>query len=137
MSYANQKIKDAAKKAKLYQWEIALEIGVSELRLFDGYGHHCLLKKKSASWSPLKSWQRRRNKMTTNFPTMNTITQAAATSGLAVYRVRQLCQSGRIKSIRCGRRILVNMDSLAAYLNEGDAVQPAPAVGGIRRADES
>lgn len=56
---------------------------------------------------------------------------------LAVYRVRQLCQSGRIKSIRCGRRILVNMDSLAAYLNEGDAVQPAPAVGGIRRADES
>lgn len=28
MSYANQKIKDAAKK--LYQWEIALEIGVSE-----------------------------------------------------------------------------------------------------------
>lgn len=63
--------------------------------------------------------------MTTNFPTMNTITQAAATSGLAVYRVRQLCQSGRIKSIRCGRRILVNMDSLAAYLNEGDAVQPA------------
>ena len=30
MSYANQKIKDAAKKAKLYQWEIALENGVSE-----------------------------------------------------------------------------------------------------------
>lgn len=57
---------------------------------------------------------------TTNFPTMNTITQAAATSGLAVYRIRQLCQSGRIKSIRCGRRTLVNMDSLAAYLNEGD-----------------
>lgn len=74
---------------------------------------------------------------TTNFPTMNTITQAAAASGLAVYRIRQLCQSGRIKSIRCGRRTLVNMDSLAAYLNEGDAVQPAPAVGGIRRADES
>ena len=57
---------------------------------------------------------------TTNFPTMNTITQAAATSGLAVYRIRQLCQSGRIKSIRCGRRTLVNMESLAAYLNEGD-----------------
>ncbi|MEF2886503.1 helix-turn-helix domain-containing protein [Gemmiger sp.] len=74
---------------------------------------------------------------TTNFPTMNTITQAAATSGLAVYRIRQLCQSGRIKSIRCGRRTLVNMDSLAAYLNDGDAVQPAPAVGSIRRVDES
>lgn len=137
MSYANQKIKDAAKKAKLYQWEIALEIGVSEPTLVRWLRTPLPAEKKSASWPPLKSWQRRRNKMTTNFPTMNTITQAAATSGLAVYRVRQLCQSGRIKSIRCGRRILVNMDSLAAYLNEGDAVQPAPAVGGIRRADES
>lgn len=30
MSYANQEIKDKAKKANIYQWEIALEIGVSE-----------------------------------------------------------------------------------------------------------
>lgn len=74
--------------------------------------------------------------ITTNFPTMNTITQAAKTSGLAVYRIRQLCAAGKIKSIRCGRRTLVNMDSLAAYLNEGDTVQSAPAVNGIRRADE-
>lgn len=74
--------------------------------------------------------------MTTTFPTMGTVMQAADTSGLAVYRIRQLCATGKIKSIRCGRRILVNMDSLAAYLNEGDTVQSAPAVNGIRRADE-
>lgn len=75
--------------------------------------------------------------MAMEFPTMSSITNAAKASGLAVYRIRRLCQSGRIKSIRCGRRTLVNMDSLAAYLNDGDAVQPAPAVGSIRRADES
>ena len=58
--------------------------------------------------------------MAMEFPTMSSITNAAKASGLAVYRVRQLCKEGRIKFICCGRRTLVNMESLAAYLNEGD-----------------
>ena len=58
--------------------------------------------------------------MAMEFPTMSSITNAAKASGLAVYRVRQLCKEGRIKFICCGSRTLVNMESLAAYLNEGD-----------------
>lgn len=48
------------------------------------------------------------------------ITDAAAQSGLSVYRIRMLCADGSIRSVRCGRRILVNMNSLAAYLNGTD-----------------
>lgn len=50
-------------------------------------------------------------------PTMATIPEAAVKTGLAVYRVRVLCAEGKVKSIRCGRRILVNLESLSAYLN--------------------
>lgn len=56
-------------------------------------------------------------------PTMAGITDAAAKSGLSVYRIRVLCADGSIRSVRCGRRILVNLvnlDSLAAYLNGTD-----------------
>ena len=68
-----------------------------------------------------------------SLPTMCSVTDAASRSGLAVYRVRVLCAEGAVQSIRCGRRILVNMDSLAAYLN-GDATAPAAAEAeGIRR----
>ena len=65
-------------------------------------------------------------------PEMSGIPAAAARSGLSVYRVRVLCAEGAVKSVRCGRRILVNLDSLAAYLN-GEAT-PAPAeADGVRR----
>ena len=57
---------------------------------------------------------------TLKLPTMAGITDAASRSGLAVYRVRVLCAEGAVQSIRCGRRILVNLDSLAAYLNGTD-----------------
>lgn len=50
-------------------------------------------------------------------PTMATIPEAAVKTGLAVYRVRVLCAEGKVKSIRCGRRILINLESLSAYLN--------------------
>lgn len=69
------------------------------------------------------------------FPHMGTIKEAADASGLAVYRVRRLVASGQIRYIKAGRRILVNLDSLARYLNAGD--QPAPAVcGGMQRIPE-
>lgn len=57
---------------------------------------------------------------TPKLPTMAGITDAAAQSGLSVYRIRVLCADGSIRSVRCGRRILVNMNSLAAYLNGTD-----------------
>ena len=69
------------------------------------------------------------------FPRMGTIKEAADASGLAVYRVRQLVASGRIRYVKAGRRILVNLDSLARYLNTGD--QPEPVnYGGMQRIPE-
>ena len=67
-----------------------------------------------------------------SLPTMCSVTDAASRSGLAVYRVRVLCAEGAVQSIRCGRRILVNLDSLAAYLNGGTAPAAAEA-DGVRR----
>ena len=48
------------------------------------------------------------------------------------YRIRVLCADGSIRSVRCGRRILVNLDSLAAYLNGTDTPAAAEAEG-VRR----
>lgn len=63
-------------------------------------------------------------KETPKLPTMASIPDAAVKSGLSVYHIRMLCADGSIRSIRCGRSILVNLDSLAAYLN-GDTTAPA------------
>ena len=54
------------------------------------------------------------------FPHMATIREAAAASGLAVYRIRQLVSAGQVKHIHAGRRILVNLDSLARYMEQGE-----------------
>lgn len=67
-----------------------------------------------------------------SMPTMAGIPDAAAKSGLSVYRIRVLCADGSICSVRCGRRILVNLDSLAAYLNGTDTPAAAEAEG-VRR----
>ena len=69
------------------------------------------------------------------FPRMGTIKEAADASGLAVYRVRRLVASGRIRYVKAGRRILVNLDSLARYLNTGDQPEPVTC-GGIQRIPE-
>lgn len=66
------------------------------------------------------------------FPHMAAPADAAAASGLAVYHIRRLVKEGQVKSIRCGRKILVNLDSLAAYMNEGTQPQSVTA-GGVRR----
>lgn len=69
------------------------------------------------------------------FPRMGTIKEAADASGLAIYRVRHLVASGKIRYIRAGRRILVNLDSLARYLNAGDQPEPVTC-GGMQRIPE-
>lgn len=68
-----------------------------------------------------------------SMPTMAGIPDAAAKSGLSVYRIRVLCADGSIRSVRCGRRILVNLDSLAAYLNGSSTPAAADEADGIRR----
>lgn len=67
-----------------------------------------------------------------DFPRMATVPQAAAESGVPVYRVRQLCKAGTVRSVKCGRKVLVNLSSLAAWM-QGDAEQPQQP--GIRRVD--
>lgn len=63
------------------------------------------------------------------FPRMATISQAAAESGIPAYRIRQLCKIGQVRSVKCGRKILVNLSSLAAWM-QGDTEPQQP---GIRR----
>ena len=63
------------------------------------------------------------------FPRMGTVAQAAAESGIPAYRIRQLCKAGKVRSVRCGRKILVNLLSLAVWMDGGEP-QPQP---GIRR----
>lgn len=67
-----------------------------------------------------------------DFPRMGTIQQAAEASGIPVYRVRQLCKAGTVRSVQCGRKVLVNLSSLAAWM-QGDA-EPTQQPG-IRRVE--
>lgn len=63
--------------------------------------------------------------MNVDFPRVGTIAQAAAESGVPAYRVRQLCKSGQVRSVQCGRKVLVNLSSLAAWMQgDSEPVQP-------------
>ena len=52
------------------------------------------------------------------FPRMGTIKEAADASGLAIYRVRHLVASGKIRYIRAGRRILDKNCGLFSFCAE-------------------
>lgn len=65
-----------------------------------------------------------------DFPRMGTIQQAAEASGIPVYRVRQLCKAGTVRSVQCGRKVLVNLSSLAAWMQGNAEPTQQP---GIRR----
>lgn len=72
-----------------------------------------------------------------HFPRMGTVREAAAASGLAVYRIRKLVASGQVRYIHAGRRILVNLDSLARYLDQGERkAQEQVNPGGMQRIPE-
>lgn len=66
-----------------------------------------------------------------DFPRMGSIAQAAAESGIPAYRIRQLCKAGTVHSVTCGRKTLVNLVSLAQWM-QGDTEPQKP---GIRRVD--
>ncbi len=69
---------------------------------------------------------------TVDFPRMATIPQAAAESGVPAYRIRQLCKAGTVRSVQCGRKMLVNLTSLAAWMDGGTEPPQQP---GIRRVE--
>ena len=53
-------------------------------------------------------------------PNMLSVKKAAAKFGISEYIMRNLCRAGKVRFVCAGNRWLVNMDSLAAYFNEGD-----------------
>lgn len=57
---------------------------------------------------------------TVQYPTMATVKDAAARFGISEYFLRNLCRAGKVRFVCVGNRWLINMDSLAAYFNEGD-----------------
>ncbi len=62
-------------------------------------------------------------------PRMEGIPCAAVTSGLTVHAMRVLVANGDVVSIRVGRKILVNLDSVAEFLKTG--IPQGRAVGNI------
>lgn len=53
-------------------------------------------------------------------PTMITIKECSARTGVSYDRIRKLCLQGRIVHIRAGNKYLINFERFVAYLNEGD-----------------
>ena len=64
------------------------------------------------------------------FPHMGKVDEAARLSGLSKYEIRRLVATGTVRSVRSGKRILVNLDSLAQYMTIG---APPPAANGVHR----
>ena len=49
-------------------------------------------------------------------------------SAVTPYCIRTLCKSGRVRCIYSGRKILVDLDSLLGFLNDGESSAPSAAV---------
>ena len=62
------------------------------------------------------------------FPRVASISQAAAESGVPAYRIRQLCKMGQVRSVQCGRKTLVNLSSLAAWMGGGTEPPQQPGI---------
>lgn len=50
-------------------------------------------------------------------PKMATINEAAALTGLAKHFIRQLALQNKVRSVRAGKKILVNLEKLVDFLN--------------------
>lgn len=61
---------------------------------------------------------------TIRYPNMGSTAKAAEIYGVPPHYIRLLCKAGKVRFVRYGRHILVNLDSLARYFEQGD---PAPA----------
>ena len=59
--------------------------------------------------------------MTETTITMLTIKEAAAlVDGLTEYRVRQLCKSGELPTVKAGKKYLINKDILLRFLSSAE-----------------
>ena len=56
-------------------------------------------------------------------PRMATINEASTLTGLAKYYIRQLALQSKIKHVRAGKKILINIDRLIEFLNESNGEQ--------------
>ena len=68
-----------------------------------------------------------------NIPQMETIDKSAKIAGLPKHYVRQLVLQRKIKFVKAGKKYLVNMDSLAEYLNTGDNETQEANITNIRK----
>jgi len=59
-------------------------------------------------------------------PKMATVNEAAQITGLAKHHVRQLALQGKIRHICAGKKILINVEKLIEYLNQGENELAAP-----------
>ncbi len=57
------------------------------------------------------------------FPAMKSLAELADETPLTYGTLRRLCISGKIKYIVCGRKWLINCDSLRDYLNQGETFE--------------
>ena len=53
-------------------------------------------------------------------PTMVTLNEASAQSGLSYDYLRKLCLQKKIVYVRAGCKYLVNLEKLVEYLNQGE-----------------
>ena len=77
-------------------------------------------------------------------PRMRTIAEASEElkaldphTAMTPYHIRRLCLDGILPTVKAGKKILLNLDTLIEYMNdptaEKFAPRPAATVGGIRR----
>lgn len=79
-----------------------------------------------------------------SLPRMRTAEKALAVireedpeTDVTLHYIRQLIKTGRVPSVAVGRKKLINVDILMAYIAEGGHQEdPAPPVGVIRRVSE-
>ncbi|MGN0623916.1 MAG: helix-turn-helix domain-containing protein [Oscillospiraceae bacterium] len=60
------------------------------------------------------------SEITKALPRMRTIKQTAEETGLHEYFIRQLVKQDKIKYVKAGRKVLVNLDKLIEYLETGE-----------------
>lgn len=56
-------------------------------------------------------------------PEMLSISEASARTNLSYEYLRHLCYSGKVNHIRCGRKYMIDSDSLAEFIRNGGVDQ--------------
>ena len=65
----------------------------------------------------MQNTPRRKARIRTIREVIARLKQADSQTAVTYHFIRKLCDSGCIKSIRAGKKILINYDELLAYLN--------------------